>query len=864
MRDGLHSIMRATFAATETPWEESYREASGDAVFALVPAEADKAAFLEAALPALVTQLRVHNETHPEAQRIRLRVALNAGEVGYDMHGVTSSSLIMTFRLCDSPPLKAALAASPGVLAVIASERLFDDVVRHVPAAAPTTWHPVTVVMKEVDTRGWITLPDHPYLTDTAVLAPQGASTTGPARTNPSEVVPRQLPAAVRDFTGRAEHLTALDALLPPGPARLGGASGQATPSVVITAVDGAGGIGKTTLALHWAYRVQDRFPDGTLHINLRGYGPGTPATTAEALSGFLRALGVASSAIPTDVDAQAALLRSLTASKRLLFVLDNAHSAEQVRPLLPSAPGCMVVVTSRDSLTGLVVTDAAHRLTLDLLTPSEAHELVTGIIGADRVAAESESTSELVRLCARLPLALRIAASRIAAHSHLSVTDVVTELTDDQTRLDILSEASDERSAIRAVFDWSYRRLPAQQARLFRRLGLHPGPDMSLAAAAALAELPPADVRRMLAALTSAHLIEPAPGGRYRFHDLLRTYSVDQAHRHDPVESRNQALESMLTWYTYTAYTLDIQVHPYYSRMPAVLAEPAHPRPLTGFDAAWSWFVSERINILAALQYSADHQLDHHTVPLAHATRFLTSVGSPRDRLDATLIGVVAARRTGNPSQEAFLLLSHSDVATRLGRTVEAGADLDRAAVLIKQLNKVELEISLLNDRGLLHRLQGRFEEAARWFALALPLTKGTGRWEAVVEGNLGSAYAGLGDYRRALEHGERDLRIRRRIGDLEGESGALTHLARAWCGLGDFDKANSLCLSAISLGRGSPYHRDMTVAEPLKVLASGLHELGRTDEAIEHWEQAAAIYDETGYPHNAADVRKLLRTLA
>ncbi|MGW3999043.1 ATP-binding protein [Amycolatopsis sp. NPDC004772] len=847
--------MQATFAATEIRWEDSYREVSGDAVCALVPAEADKAAFLEAALPALVTRLRVHNDNHPEAQRIRLRMALHAGEVGYDAHGVTSTSLIMTFRLCDAPALKAALAASPGVLAVIASDRLFDDVVRHVPAAAPVTWHPVTVEVKEVNTRGWVTLPDHPYLFEPAVPASPAVSSAVPAHVSSPEV-PRQLPAVVRDFTGRADHLAALDALIPSDPAE------QATPSVVITAVDGAGGIGKTTLALHWAHRVQDRFPDGTLHVNLRGYGPGTPATTSDALSGFLRALGVAASAIPTDVDAQAALLRSLTAGKRLLFILDNAHSAEQVRPMLPGAPGCMVVVTSRDSLTGLVVTDAAHRLTLDLLTPLEAHELVTGIIGADRVSSESDATHELVRLCARLPLALRIAASRIAAHSHLAVADVVAELTDDNTRLDILSEASDERSAIRAVFDWSYRRLPTLQARLFRRLGLHPGPDLCLAAAAALAELPPIEVRPMLAALASAHLIELAPGGRYRFHDLLRAYSADQARRHDTLGSRTLAIESLLTWYTHTTYTVDNQVHPYYTRMPAVVAEPAYPRLLTDFDEAWAWLTTERANILAVLQHAASQRLDHHTIPLAHATRFLASVGSPGDRLEAARIGVAAAHRVGNPVQEAHLLLSCADIAARLGRWDQAVADLDRAAILIDELDDGELRVALPNERGLLFRYQERFEEAARCFDSALPLTRGidTGRWEAVVEGNLSSAYTGLGDYRRALAHGEHDLRIRRRIGDVEGESAALTKLARAWSGLGDFEKANSLCLEAITLGRGSPRNRDMTVAEPLEVLAGGLHHLGRTSEAIERWQQAATLYDETGFLNRAADVRRRL----
>ncbi|MFI6032536.1 NB-ARC domain-containing protein [Amycolatopsis magusensis] len=477
VRGGLYEVMESAFTAAGAPWDACYREDRGDAVFAIAPAEVDKEAFVETLLPSLVMGLRMHNDTHPDPERIRLRLALHAGEVSYDQHGVTSSALTLAFRLCDAPPLKTELTASPGVLAVIASNWLFDEVVRHTPAAAPATWRPVPVAVKETTTTGWITLPDHPYPPNPVPAAvPTGAPAVGWSRTRSGGVVPRQLPAAVRDFTGRTEHLAALDTLIPsdPGPESL---DKQRARSVVITAVDGAGGIGKTTLALHWAHRIQDRFPDGTLHVNLRGYGPGEPATSAEALGGFLRALNVAPRAIPAEVEAQSALLRSLLAGRCVLMVLDNAHSAEQIRPLLPGTPGCMVVVTSRDSLTGLVVTDAAHRLTLDLLTEQEAHDLLIGIIGADRAAAEPEAVDDLIRRCARLPLALRIAASRVAAHPHLTVADVVAELADDRTRLDILSDTGDERAAIRTVFDWSYQRLPPEQARLFRRLGLHPGP---------------------------------------------------------------------------------------------------------------------------------------------------------------------------------------------------------------------------------------------------------------------------------------------------------------------------------------------------------------------------------------------------
>jgi hypothetical protein len=273
--------------------------------------------------------------------------------------------------------------------------------------------------------------------------------------------VPRQLPPRIRDFVGRVEDMAALDALLPA--AHHGAVAG----AVGIAAVDGLPGVGKTALAVSWAHQVQGEFPDGTLYVNLQGYGPGEPVAPGEVLHRFLRALDIVPERIPIEVEARVGLYRSMLADRRMLIVLDNASTAEQVRPLLPANQGCLVLVTSRDSLSGLVISESATRVSLAPLAPQEAVELVGGIVGSRRLEAEFDSVCELVQMCDRLPLAVRIASSRIAARPHLRIADVLAEMGHGCGRLDALSTSMDEATSVRTVFGWSYQKLTTQQARL-------------------------------------------------------------------------------------------------------------------------------------------------------------------------------------------------------------------------------------------------------------------------------------------------------------------------------------------------------------------------------------------------------------
>ncbi|MGH3904249.1 MAG: ATP-binding protein [Pseudonocardiaceae bacterium] len=352
---------------------------------------------------------------------------------------------------------------------------------------------------------------------------------------------PAQLPADVNRFTGRAAELAELDRLLTADQT-----SGADSTAMVLAAVSGTAGVGKTALVLHWAHRVRSEFPDGQLYVNLRGYDPAPPMPVEDALAGFLRALGLARQDIPPEVDECSAAYRSLLDGRRMLVLLDNAASVEQVRPLLPGTRSCVVVVTSRDSLAGLAARHGARRLNLDLLPTEDAVALLRALIG-EQVEAEPDAAVVLAEQCARLPLALRMVAELVAARPGTRLAGLVDELADEHRRLDLLNAGGDLRAAVRGVFSWSYQRLPADAARAFRLLGLHAGRDFDPHAAAALADTSLERAQHLLDVLARGHLIEFTRSGRYGMHDLLRAYATHLAAQEDTEEERREALTRLL-----------------------------------------------------------------------------------------------------------------------------------------------------------------------------------------------------------------------------------------------------------------------------------------------------------------------------
>jgi len=416
----------------------------------------------------------------------------------------------------------------------------------------------------------------------------------------------------VTAFTGRAAELAELDRLL--------GATAAQVPAAVISAVSGTAGVGKTALAVHWAHRAAAGFPGGQLYVNLRGYDPGRPVTAAAALAGFLRALGVPGPGIPPGLDERAARYRSLLSGRRVLVVLDNAATAEQVRPLLPGTPGCAVLVTSRGSLAGLVARDGAARLDLDLLPLDEAVALLGELIG-ERARADPRAAAELARQCARLPLALRVAAELAAARPQVPLADLVAGLAGQQRRLDLLDAGDDPRTAVRAVFSWSCQQLSNQAARMFALLGIHPGPDITTAAAASLAATPETDAGRLLRELARAHLIAEHLPGRYAFHDLLRAYAAEQAHHTGSDTGRREATGRVLDHYLHTAARAALLLNP--SKEPVVLAPPragAAPEQPADHPQALAWFEAEHQVLLAALALAAESGFDTHAWQLPWA----------------------------------------------------------------------------------------------------------------------------------------------------------------------------------------------------------------------------------------------------
>ena len=670
-----------------------------------------------------------------------------------------------------------------------------------------------------------------------------------------ARVVPRQLPAAMARFAGRSDELGVLAGLAEQVASGAGG-------TVVISAIGGVAGVGKTALAVLFAHRVADLFPDGQLYADLRGFGPsGDPDPPARVLRGFLGALRVAPQAIPADVDAQAGLYRSVLAGKRVLVVLDNARDAAQVRPLLPGSAGCLVLVTSRSQLAGLAAVEGAWLLPLGLLTEQEARELLAGRLGAGRVEAEPEAVTELIRLCARLPLALAITAARAAARPDHPLAALAAELRAAGGPLDAL-DAGEPTASVRAVFSWSYRQLSPAAARLFRLLGIHPGPDISAPAAASLAGAESAQARYLLAELGRAHMIAEYAPGRYAFHDLLRAYAAEQAYALDGDAARRAAVGRVLGHYLHTAHAAAVLVNP--SRTSLSIAPPdpcAMSERLAGQPQALAWFEAEHHVLLAAATLAAETGFDRHAwqLPLAIAD-YLDASGHWQELAAVARSALDAATRLGEVGGQAAAHRVLAGAHAQLAQYDLARAHLADSLELYRRLGDRTGQAAVHRTVAWVSDLQERYAETLGHCERALVLFQAVGDQveQARTLATIGWCHAHLGGHRKAREFCQRALALLRERGHRLYEAGIWDNLGYVEHQSGDHAAAVACYQRALGLFRefGDRYCQATVLAH----LGDTRYAAGQNELARGAWREAVAILDALHHPY-AGTVRARLR---
>jgi DNA-binding SARP family transcriptional activator/Tfp pilus assembly protein PilF len=654
--------------------------------------------------------------------------------------------------------------------------------------------------------------------------------------------VPRQLPGKVRHFAGRHAELDSL--------ADLAVEAGRVGAAVVISAIDGMAGIGKTALAVRFAHQHVGRFPDGQLYVNLRGFDPGgRPLDAAATVRRFLDALAVPTVRIPNHLDAQIDLYRSLMADRRMLVLLDNARDSEQVRPLLPGAAGCLVLVTSRNRLTDLIALDGAVPLTLDLLSQREAHELMVSRLGRERVGREEHAVNELIDLCARLPLALNVIAARAAAIPDTPLRILADELRG--ARLDLLS-AGQGTADLRAALSCSYRTLSAETSRIFRLLGVHPGPDITAAAAASLAAFGHGQARRSLDELVAVHLLTEHVPGRYALHDLLRVYAAEEAGSTVDNCEAYEALYRVADHYLQTARTAAHVLDPVtrYVELPP-------PRPgvlletLGDYERAWGWFTAERAVLLTVVAQAADHGLDAVACQLpVLLSDFLDRSGQWGDWATALAAASAAAGRLGDHAAQARVHRLLARVFTRTGAYPDAQDQLDLALDLLEQLGdtvgqgQVHLAACLLATR---RRNPDEAETSARR-ALELFRAIDHTAGQAYALNNLGWSLAELGEHQQALSTCEQALHLHHETRDREGEAAALDSLGYIHHQLGHYPQAVAHYREALKLRRelGDRYDE----AETLARLGDAYQASNDVAAARNAWQKALQILADLKHP--------------
>ena len=662
------------------------------------------------------------------------------------------------------------------------------------------------------------------------------------AAPDPGEpVTPGLLPRDVPGFTGRSEEL-----------ARLAGLAGGGR--VVVTAIGGTAGVGKTALAVHAAHQLLAEFPDGHLYADLRGYTEGQdPVEPGEALELFLRSLGVKAGDIPSGVTERSGLLRQLLGSLRLVMVLDNARTEAQVRPLLPGAGTSLVLVTSRSTLPGL---ETDERISLDVLSQDEAVTMLAGL-GGHRAAADPTAVAEVARLCGRLPLALRIAGQLLATHPTWPVVWLAQLLTGERDRLARLG-AGDLQ--VRAAFEVSYQQLSDQDARLLRLIGLHPGPDFTPAAAAALAGADEEAAESALARLAAANLVAEDTVGRFTLHDLLRLFARAACEQADPLDQRTAAEKRLVRHYENLAAFLDSCVDP---ELRAKAEQEG--KPLSSMRQALAVFEAERPSLLAALAVATERGWDEERRELCASMGYsLMILRYPDDLLMVRETALAAARRAGDANAEAHALNGVGLAYADLRRFEEAIARYQEALVIFRETGDQISEGWTLANLGNVYRGLRRFEESITSFQQALVISREIGdrSGEGHALNNLGNVYVDLQRSADAVASYQEALTIKREVGDRYEEGTTLKNLGIAYAELRRFAEAMASYQAALLIFRevGDRQHEGLTLSH----LGHAYQEIRQPEQAAAYCREAAAALRAAGHHEQAAGLELLAANTA
>jgi len=668
--------------------------------------------------------------------------------------------------------------------------------------------------------------------------------------------VPRQLPAVVAGFAGRAAELAELSEAL-----KLRHSPGR---TVIVSAIGGIAGVGKTALAVWWAQRAAGQFPDGQLYVNLRGFGPsGVPVSPATAIGGFLQALGIPAERIPIQPEAQAGLYRSVTAGRRILLLLDNARDSEQVIPLLPGGPGCLTLVTSRAPLTGLVTAQGARQVIVDVLSPEEARQLLALRLGEDQVAGDPAAVAEVLELTGRLPLALSIVAARASARHGYPLAALAAELRDEHRRLDAL-DGGELTADLRATFSWSWQQLSAAGQSMLRLLGIHPGPAVSVAAAASLAGTGQPQARRALTELTSAGLLsEPVPG-RFACHDLVRSYAAELSLSHDPAGDRDAATRRMLDHYLHSAAAarqLITSAAPSGSLQPP--APGVRPEQLAGYQQAMDWFATERPVLVAVLAAAARAGFDDYAQQFPGVIgAYLGRSGHWEERLEVMLAGLAAAQRRADLAAQGSAHRLIGGTLVQLGRAGDGRRHLKQALEVFSQTGDRLSLGRAHNAIAVTFGEQRRFGEALEHARQALAISCQTEsiNEQAQALNIMGWALTELGDHSQAAGYCRQALELCTATGNRVLAANTRDTLGQAYYNSGQLSAA--LACYRQSAAECRELKHMWGEADALSHLGTAYFASGDLDAAREAWQQALVILDDLHHPR-ADKVRASLRQL-